>query len=246
MIGDFSCSNINSSLTQYADDITIVTGLKSSSPLAIEAIILEEINNFSAWCARNKQHHNQEKSQLMIFSRNQITFQQPLPVKTQDTMKILGVTLNNRLTWHDHVQEITKKASKRLYILRVLKPHVSAEELHQVYISVVRAIFDYACALFVGLEVGLSNKLQRIDKRAHRIISYEKRICECGDDSVRKRREALSKSLFGKIVSCKEHILRECLPRPLPHQNRLANFCCRTARRQRSFFPHSTLLWNNT
>ena len=82
---------------------------------------------------------------------------------------LLGVHLNKSFTWHDHVNETFKQASKRLRILRVLKPFVSHEELHQVYVASVRSVFDYACALLVGLDIGLSKKLQRIDKRAHRM-----------------------------------------------------------------------------
>lgn len=219
-------------------------GSSQKNPSEIKAIISEEINNFTTWCQHNKQHHNQEKSQLMIFSRQQIFFQEPLPINTQSTMKILGAILNNRLTWHDHAGETCKKASKRLYILRTLKALVSPEELHEIYMSVVRAVFDYASVLFVGLEVGLSNKLQRIDKRAHRIISHDRRTCECGSNSLSKRREELSMTLFRKIMSSDHHILEESLPCALPHHNRLANFYCRTDRRQRSFFPQATFLWN--
>ena len=217
---------------------------KTSSSSEIQEMICNEISNFSDWCEKNKQYHNQEKSQLMIFSRKQITFQQPLPINIQKSMKILGVILNDRLTWHDHVDAICNKASKRLYILRALKPLVAVEELHQIYTSVVRAIFDYACVLFVGLEVGLSNKLQRIDRRAHRIISYEKKICECEGDSLSLRREVLSMTLLQKIIDCKDHILHDCLPSALPHRDRLSNFYCRTERRQRSFFPYTVLRWN--
>ena len=127
MVGDFTCFDSNSSLTQYADDITIVSGFVTSNPSETQASICSGISNFSVWCERNKQYHNKEKSQFIIFSRKQIIFRQPLPIKVQSSMKILGVILNNRLTWHNHIDEIYKKASKRLYKLRVLKPLVTAE-----------------------------------------------------------------------------------------------------------------------
>ena len=37
------------------------------------------------------------------------------------TAKILGVTFRNDLKWNDHVDLITSKAAKRLYLLRQLK-----------------------------------------------------------------------------------------------------------------------------
>ena len=48
------------------------------------------------------------------------------PLRTNDRLldsassfKILGVTLNSQLKWNDNVDTMVKKASKRLYILRV-------------------------------------------------------------------------------------------------------------------------------
>lgn len=87
----------------------------------------------------------------------------------------------------------------------------------------------------------LSRRLQQMDNRAHRIISYDKRICGCDKDSLSKRCEA---SPFQKIMRFKDHILKNFQPKSLPHHNRLDNLCGRTDRRQRSFFPRMTLLWN--
>ena len=242
MVGDFACADAHSSLTQYADDFTIVTGATTSE---IHKIIQEENTNFTNWCNLNKQQHNTDKSQLLILTRHPISFEEtPLPINASGKMKILGVQLNNKLTWHDHVDEMCKKASKRLRILRVLKPFTAPEELHQVYVTSIRSVFDYACTLFVGLDTGLSQILQRIDKRAHRIMHDKDLLCTCNNDSLRRRREVLSLKLFHEILGTENHILRDNLPSALPSTNRLRSFHCRTVKRQRSFFPKCTILYN--
>jgi hypothetical protein len=35
--------------------------------------------------------------------------------------KLLGVTINNKLSWNDHIEEVIKKAARRLYFLVQLK-----------------------------------------------------------------------------------------------------------------------------
>ena len=46
------------------------------------------------------------------------------------TAKILGVTFRNDLKWNDHVDPITSKAAKLLYLLRQLKrADVNAKDL---------------------------------------------------------------------------------------------------------------------
>jgi len=149
--------------------------------------------------------------------------------------------INNHLTWDDHVHETCKRASKRLRILRVLKPLVTPSELHAVYVSTVRGILEYSCVVFVGLNVGLSKSLQRIDKRAHRIIHSS---CGCDEDCLSQRRKNLSIKMLAKCYSSTNHILREYLPPILPHNKRLRSIYCRTERRQRSFFPFTTELYN--
>ena len=147
MVGD-------SSVTQYADDITIVTSFQMTNPSNVSSVMGEEIQNFARWCLRNKQRHNHDKTQLLFFNRstnNPIPLAS-LPIRPTPVMKILGIFLNAELTWHDHVSELCKKGSRRLRILRVMKPHVSERELHTVYASIVLSIFEYACPLFVSLE----------------------------------------------------------------------------------------------
>ena len=60
-----------------------------------------------------------------------------------------------------------------------------------------------------------------------------------------ERREALSWKLFyfKKINLDMRHIFHKRLPRQLK-RNQLSSSYCRTKRRQRSFFPNLTLLWN--
>ena len=43
---------------------------------------------------------------------------------------LLGLTINDTLTWNDHVEELVKKASKKLYFLIQLKrAHVPTSDL---------------------------------------------------------------------------------------------------------------------
>ena len=51
--------------------------------------------------------------------------------------KLLGLTIANDLTWNDHVTEITKKASKRLYFLtlQLKRAGVAKQDLVLFYVS---------------------------------------------------------------------------------------------------------------
>ena len=77
--------------------------------------------------------------------------------------KLLGLTIASDLTWNEHVTEITKKASKRLYFLTQLKrARAPKQDLAMFYVSCVRSVIDYAAPVFFNsLPQYLKNGLRK-------------------------------------------------------------------------------------
>ncbi len=81
--------------------------------------------------------------------------------------------INNKLTWHDHVEYISSKASRRIYFLciprRAGKPPT---DIIPVYTSVIRSVLEYACEVWHSvLNKEQSDTLEHLQKRALRIAS---------------------------------------------------------------------------
>ena len=79
---------------------------------------------------------NGEKNKELVISFSRDSPQLPgvcidgNPIKTIQSTKLLGLTINDTLTWNDHVEELVKKASKKLYFLIQLKrAHVPTSDL---------------------------------------------------------------------------------------------------------------------
>ena len=61
------------------------------------------------------------------------------------TANILGVNFRQDLKWNDHIDNVTAKAAKRLYLLRELRrARVSDNELVLVYCSAIRSVVEYS------------------------------------------------------------------------------------------------------
>ena len=61
------------------------------------------------------------------------------------TANILGVTFRQDLKWNDHIDNVTAKAAKRLYLLRDLRrAGVSCNDLVLVYCSAIRSVLEYS------------------------------------------------------------------------------------------------------
>ena len=84
-------------------------------------------NRVIEWSRENRVQLNANKcKELRIsFAKEQRVFDPVImegkEVELVTSAKLLGLTIANDLTWNDHVTEITKKATKRLYFLTQLK-----------------------------------------------------------------------------------------------------------------------------
>ena len=162
--------------------------------------------------------------------------------------KVLGVTISNDLKWNDHVDTITSKAARRLYLLSQLKrAGISPDDLLAFYYSVIRSVLEFSCQLFHrSLPKYLSDDIERIQRRAMRIIFTSLSYCEAMDKAgiptLSERRESLSIKLLEDIVGNEHHKLANLLPpmasshaRRLRNKRRFNTPVCRTDRFMNSF-----------
>ena len=100
---------------------------------------------------------------------------------------------------------MVKKAAKRLYILRVLnRINVPSADLLTIYFSLVRSVLEYACpVLHTNLPQYLSDKIEKVEKRAFRIIypgrSYDDALIAAQCPRVMDGRQTLCRKTFKKI-----------------------------------------------
>ena len=63
--------------------------------------------------------------------------------------KVLGQVLQSNLKCNNHIESIVTKASKRLHILRVLRPvGVESNDLINICIALIRSLLEYCCVVW--------------------------------------------------------------------------------------------------
>ena len=109
----------------FADDTTLSTQSKSID------IVVDSLSNdllhVDQWCQLNHMSINSEKSKVMFISSShnsrEIAKENPgIPyynseVNSCSSCKLLGITINNRLSWGDHIEQVIKKCNSYLYIV---------------------------------------------------------------------------------------------------------------------------------
>ena len=149
MINDL---DTNAQEWKYVDDTTVSEVVVKGRESHAQAIA----NRLIDWSRENRVQLNANKFKelRLSFAKVQRVFDPVIiegkEVELVTSTKPLGLTIANDLTWNDHVTEITKKASKRLYFLTQLKSAgVSKQDLALFYLSCVRSVIDYAAPVFL-------------------------------------------------------------------------------------------------
>ena len=114
-----------------------------------------DLDDLGAWCDDNDMLPKPEKCHIMHICnlRNEPVFPNFLlkgePLNVTDSMKLLGVTLQSNLNWDVQVSQMISKASRRMYMLYVLRRFgASAADLSSVFRMYVRPIVEYASPLW--------------------------------------------------------------------------------------------------
>ena len=93
----------------------------------------------------------------------------------------LGVFLNENLTW-DADMSMDYIRCIRLYLLHMLKSINSEQVLITIYCSLLRSIVEFFSPFAKSLNANLCNKLNRLQKHAHNVISFYGCDCRIFDD----------------------------------------------------------------
>jgi hypothetical protein len=130
-------------------------------------------------------------------------------VKRVKHAKVLGVQIDQHLNWENHVELIASKMSSGIEAILKLKEFVNGDILVSVYNSLIQPHFDYCCEVWDTLGQGLSDRLQKLQNRAARLImnfknEHGQSILACnslGWISLQVRRAQMKARLMYKTVN---------------------------------------------
>ena len=161
---------------KYVDDCTI---WEASSSSGIDSSLQLTADEVGQWTASNKMALNYDKTKELRICFKKSTPDIALltidgrPIQQVNSTRLLGVTLSEDLKWQSHIDEITTKASQRLYFIILLKrADIDPHHPINIYTSIVRSALEYACQVWhTSLAKKQTQQIEYICRRAMRSFS---------------------------------------------------------------------------
>ena len=138
------------------------------------------------------------RQRLPMLERNPIIETNQFLIKQVSTSKSLGVHIDGNLSCECHVNEIAEKIASGISANKRIRYFLPFEILLNVYNSLVQPHFDYFNVVWGNCSKNLSSKLQKLQNRAARVLTFFN--YDCGTSELFQNLE-WSKLVHQRVVS---------------------------------------------
>ena len=117
----------------------------------------KDLNGIASWLSDNRLTLNVLKTDFMVIGSRQrvASLEEDIALSLLDTelekvnsVKCLGVDIDEYLTWDTHMLSIRQKVTHNLGVLRRVKPFLKTENLIVIYRSIIEPYFTYCCIVW--------------------------------------------------------------------------------------------------
>uniref|UniRef100_A0A1B6M0X3 Reverse transcriptase domain-containing protein n=2 Tax=Graphocephala atropunctata TaxID=36148 RepID=A0A1B6M0X3_9HEMI len=136
----------------YADDTTLLLSEKTNDNLAIDSYIA--LNMAYQYCHENDLVVNTAKTKQLTFGRRQNEVLELPDVVVENHARFLGMTIDDKISWNEHVNSLSKKLNSSLYVLKRIR-HVSDNITTKIaYHALFETHIKYGLVVWGGTSAG--------------------------------------------------------------------------------------------
>jgi len=252
--------NIISSVKLYADDVILYRVIHSEEDCHH---LQQDLQTLQEWATKWDMSFNIQKCEFLRITNkiNSIRFQYKLNsevIREATHSKYLGVTIDSKLSWSQHIREVISKANKVKGFLQRNLRSLPMSVKANCFKSLVKPILEYACVVWAPHTQKDISNVESVQRRAARFVfndySYHSSVTEMlhrlNWPSLSSCRDQLKAITMFKIV----HNLIDISPTYLTpvtstynwrgHPLKFQQPATRTDSYLYSFFPSAIKIWN--
>ena len=209
--------NMDTECGVFADDTQILRDIKTNKDIET---LQNDINALYTWSIDWGLKFNETKCKVLSI-RKALTIDQldspnyqlnNIKLESTTTIQDLGITIDNQLSWSNHIYTTIRKAHSRSWLcMRALGFHAHQRAKKTTYITMVRSILEYGSPIWSPTYKYLITALESIQRRATNYIlnnpkrpsplhiDYKQRLQQLKLLPLTFRREILDLKTFLKI-----------------------------------------------
>jgi len=154
-----------------------------------------------------------------------------IEIEQVETMKYLGIIIDDRLRFQDHCNYMLKKIGKKTRFLNRVGNHISMYTRCTIYKIIIAPHFEYCATLLIGMGETQITRLQKVQNRAMRVILQCNRYTKVEDMLEALQFMSVRQRLRYNICIFIYKILNDLLPTQLRDRLQIVgNECTRETR----------------
>ena len=155
----------------FADDTSILYSHCDQDHLI--SVLNEELIKIDSWMRSNKLSVNIKKTNYVVFksAQKKVLSDLPLSFNKKNSVKFLGVYIDNSLTWKSHINHVCKKMSKSIGVIFRSRFFLTEETLLSLYHTLVYPYISYCSTVWTSTYPTNLNRIYLFQKRAVRAVT---------------------------------------------------------------------------
>ena len=206
-----------SEICNFADDNTIYNCNDN-----LENILqnLEfDMKNILKWFKVNSMKANPKKFQFMILGKSPrqtiILNINDIKIRESQKVELLGLIIDNKLTFKDHINTLCRRASYKLHALRRIRKYLTFEKAKLLCNAFINSQFNYASIIWMFCRKQDYLKIQNIHYKALKIVynsneSYEELLMRNNEVSIhQKQLRALATEIYKSLTDTNPEFMKD-------------------------------------
>ena len=163
-------------LANYADDTTVYS--KEENITKLLSLLETETSVVLNWFRINEMKSNDDKCHFIVANREDVSLNLENDIiNSSNSVKLLGVIIDKKLNFNEHVSKLCKKGNQKLHALARVSKYLSKDKLRIIMKTFIESQFNYCPLVWMFHSRTMNNKINRLHERALRIV-YKDEIHE--------------------------------------------------------------------
>ena len=162
-------------IANYADDNSTYTTQPNIRMLL--NTLEKETAVVLCWFSVNEMKSNNDKCHLIVAKHDNVsvTINNEI-IEGEESVKLLGINIDNKLTFNKHVTNLCKKGNQKLHALARISKFLCEEKLRLIMKTFVESQFNYCPLIWMFHSRKLNTKINKLHERALRIVYKDENL----------------------------------------------------------------------